>query len=56
MKTPKMLVRTLEAPIATLVGSGRVPPRSPNILAKMGTIKMSMKEAASTASTSTTIG
>ncbi len=38
------------------VGSGSVPPRSWNILAKTGTIKMSMKEAARIARTSTTTG
>ena len=41
-----MLVRRSEVPISTRVGSGSVAPRSSKILAKIGTMKMSMNEAA----------
>jgi hypothetical protein len=56
MNIPQMLVRRSERNIATRVGSGRVPPRSANILAKIGTIKMSMNDAARIASMRTTVG
>ncbi len=54
--TSKLLIRMSEMPIASRVGSGRAPPRCSNNLAKIGTIKMSINQAARIARTRTTMG